>query len=261
MRLEYTAPNSPPVDLFDNDLGVWVEQDTIEGFVAQIEDTPITTVGVPGARVDLRDRTIAQMRGAFTLVVAIPETWAKVRTWFSTTRVGLLRLTHSGRSLATLVRLASPLAFPASVPTAGARVRVELVADAGLWFEQHEHRGNTLQLNNSDGVVTSAPYLYLAPADAGTLRLPSGLQLSIPQAKQREQGWLSLAARDYGAVFKQPPQQYPRELLTGRTTQLRAAQVVGEDTPPGHQRVYTFTPTSTTTPLWRWYIGRFDPWT
>lgn len=260
MRLEYTAPNGTRVDLFDNDAGVWVEQDTIEGFVAQIEDTPITTIGVPGARVDLRDRTIAQMRGAFTLVVDTPEKWATVRTWFSTTTVGLLRLTHSGRSLATLVRLAGPLTFPPSAPTAGARIRVELVADAGLWFEQHEHRGNTLQLNN-DGGVACAPYLYLAPADAGTLRLPSGLELPIPQAEQREQGWLSLAARDYGAVFKQPPQQYPREILTGRTTQLRAAQFVGEDTPPGHQRVYTFTPTSTATTLWRWFVGKFDPWT
>lgn len=260
MRLEYTAPNSPPVDLFDNDLGVWVEQDTIEGFVAQIEDNPITTVGVPGARVDPRDRTIAQMRGAFTLVVATPEQWAKARTWFSTTTVGLLSLTHSGRSLATLVRLASPLAFPPSVPTAGARIRVELVADAGLWFERHEQRGNTLQLDN-DGPVACAPYLYLDHTDAGTLRLPSRLELPIPQARQREQGWLSLAARDYGAVFKQPPQQYPRELLTGRTAQLRAARFVGEDTQPGDRHTYTFTPTSTTTTLWRWYIGRFDPWT
>ena len=95
--LKYVSPTGAEYEFLDgSDGGPFVEIDTLAGFVGIFEDTPVQSVGVPGAVVDFRDRVVQQMTGSFTLVVYSREQWEKVRRDFSTREYGTLIL-DSGR--------------------------------------------------------------------------------------------------------------------------------------------------------------------
>ena len=127
-ELVYTSADGVVLDLFDGSGGgPFVEVDSLSGFVGEFEDTVVSSPGVPGGRVDFRDRVVAPMTGSFTLVVPSRDSWGVVREAFSTHKYGTLRLTSGGRVSELSVRLRMSLPSPGVRPGVGGRVQVDLV--------------------------------------------------------------------------------------------------------------------------------------
>ena len=247
-ELVYTSADGVVLDLLDGSSGgPFVEEDTITGFVGEFEDTVVSSPGVPGGRVDFRDRVVAPMTGSFTLVVPSRESWGIVRQAFSTHKYGTLRLTSGGRVFELPVRLRVSLPSPGVRPTAGGRVQVDLVSDGiggGVWSSRAVSRVPVATVTNW-GEVPVWPEVVWSGA-GGRVALPSGVGFTLPAVVGEHR--LPLARVNAGRVFG-PDGEVDRVLS-------RQVGAVSEMVPVGESREYQ-TPEGA---VLVWFVGVFDPW-
>lgn len=244
MKLSYVSPDGDVFGGLIGGGGPAIEVDTLTGFVGQFEDTRVQVPGVPGGFVDLRDRVVQPMTGSFTVVVGSREEWLRVRRGFSTSLPGRLELDNDNGAVWSPVRLAVSLPSPGAAPNEGARIPVELVSEAGCWFETHSAPGGVATVEN-DGDVPIAPTVVWSGA-GGRVVLPSGASFSLPDVSGEHR--LSLAPENSGRVVA------PDGTFSKSVTQQAGA--VGERVPIGMQRTYTV-PSGARL---EWNVGRFDPW-
>ena len=237
--LKYVSPTGNEYEfLRGSDGGPFVEFDTLTGFVGVFEDTPVQSVGVPGAVVDFRDRVVQQMTGAFTLVVFSRGQWEQVRRDFSTREYGTLVLDNDGL-FELPVRLAESLPTPGHVPAVGSRLEVSMIADTGVWGSVASDSG-TVEVTNW-GDVPLWPEIVWNGA-GGDVVLPSGVGFRIPRVSTEHR--LSLDRRASGKAINS---------LTGAKVTTDA---VGEMVPVGQTRSYTVPGGAKL----EWRVGVFDPW-
>lgn len=247
-ELVYTSPDGDVFDLLDGSSGgPFVEVDTLSGFVGEFEDTVVSSPGVPGGRVDFRDRVVAPMTGSFTLVVPSRESWGGVREAFSTCRYGTLRLVSGGRVCETPVRLSVALPSPGVRPGVGSRVQVELVSDGdggGVWGVREVSRENVATVTNWGDVPVWPVVVW--EGRGGRVVLPSGVGFTLPAVVGRHE--LPLARTNAGRVFG-PGGEVDRALS-------RQVGAVSEMVPVGESREYTVPDGAVLV----WTVGVFDPW-
>lgn len=237
--LRYVSPTGREYEFLDgSDGGPFVEMDTLTGFVGLFEDTPVQSVGVPGAVVDFRDRVVHQMTGAFTLVVFDRGQWEQVRRDFSTREYGTLIL-DSGRRFELPVRLSESLPTPGHVPASGSRIEVSMVADTGVWLSQASGKGAVTVTNWGD--VPVWPEIVWKGSSQSVV-LPSGVRFSLPSVSGEYR--LPLDRRASGKATSE---------ATGKVVKTDA---VGEMVPVGATRQYTVTSGARVA----WAVGVFDPW-
>ena len=237
--LKYVSPTGAEYEFLDgSDGGPFVEIDTLAGFVGIFEDTPVQSVGVPGAVVDFRDRVVQQMTGSFTLVVYSREQWEKVRRDFSTREYGTLIL-DSGRRFELPVRLAESLPTPGHVPASGSRIEVSMIADGGVWLSRASGEGAVTVTNYGD--VPIWPEIVWEGANQSVV-LPSGVSFPLPQVSGEYR--LPLDRRASGKATSES---------AGAVVKTDA---VGEMVPVGATRQYTVTSGTRV----EWAVGVFDPW-
>lgn len=237
--LKYVSPTGHEYEFLDGSDGEpFVEMDTLSGFVGVFEDTPVQSVGVPGAVVDFRDRVVQQMTGAFTLVVFSRGQWEQARRDFSTREYGTLILDNDGL-FELPVRLSESLPTPGHVPSVGSRIEVSMISDAGVWESVVSGFG-TVEVTNW-GEVPIWPTVVWSGA-GGDVVLPSGVGFRLPQVSAEHR--LSLDRRASGKAVNS---------LTGAKVNTDA---VGEMVPVGQSRSYTL-PSGVKL---EWRVGVFDPW-
>lgn len=237
--LKYVSPTGTEYEFLNgSDGGPFVEFDTLSGFVGVFEDTPVQSVGVPGAVVDFQDRVIQQMPGTFTLVVFSREQWERVRRDFSAREYGTLILDNDGL-FELPVRLAESLPSPGHVPESGSRIEVSMIADTGVWGSVASDSG-TVEVTNW-GDVPVWPEIVWDGA-GGDVVLPSGVGFRTPNVSSEHR--LSLDRRASGKAVN---------LLTGERVNTDA---IGEMVPVNQSRVYTVPNGSRL----EWRVGVFDPW-
>lgn len=246
-ELSYISPDGRNrFDMFYGDEGPYIVLDSLSGLVGEFQDSPIQTVGVPGARVDFRDRVVAPMTGSFTLVVLSTEQWLSVRQSFSTTKYGRLELRTEGRIFSCPVRLSSALPPPASAPKHGSTLEVSLVSDGeygGLWSRAYQSDKNKVTVTNM-GDVPIWPTVEWE-GSGGSVKLPSGASFTLPAVHGPHM--LSLARHMSGKVTS------ARGFEPDVTKQIGA---VGEQVPVGQQRVYEIPAGAKL----HWREGVLDPW-
>ena len=247
-KLAYLSPDGVELDLLDgSDGGPFVEFETLSGFVGEFEDTVVQTPGVPGGRVDFRDRVVAQMSGAFTVVAPDRTAWRVVRDAFSSRRYGSLFLTIDGVQFWLPVRLRSSLPSPALRPGVGARVQVDLVSDGdggGVWNFRSASEESEVVVSNW-GDVPLWPEVVWAGA-GGRVTLPSGVGFTLPAVVGEFR--LPLARVHAGRVYN-PDGVADREVS-------RRVDAVSEMVPVGETRAYRV-PSGARL---QWDVGVFDPW-
>lgn len=237
--LRYVSPTGVEYEFLDGSDGEpFVEVDTLSGFVGVFEDTPVQSVGVPGAVVNFQDRVVQQMPGSFTLVVFSRGQWEQARRDFSAREYGTLILDNDGL-FELPVRLAESLPSPGHVPEVGSRIEVSMVADAGVWESVVSGFG-TVEVTNW-GEVPVWPTVVWSGA-GGDVVLPSGVGFRLPQVSAEHR--LSLDRRASGKAVNS---------LTGAKVNTDA---VGEMVPVGQSRSYTV-PSGVKL---EWRVGVFDPW-
>ena len=237
--LKYVSPGGHEYEFLDgSDGGPFVEMDTLSGFVGIFEDTPVQSVGVPGAVVDFRDRVVHQLEGAFTLVVFSRGQWEQVRRDFSTREYGTLIL-DSGRRFELPVRLAESLPAPGHVPASGSRIEVSMVADTGVWLSRASGKGAVTVTNYGD--VPVWPEIVWKGSKQSVV-LPSGVRFSLPSVSGEYR--LPLDRRASGKATSE---------ATGTMVKTDA---VGEMVPVGAPRQYTVTSGVRV----EWSVGVLDPW-
>lgn len=237
--LRYVSPTGVEYEFLDGSDGEpFVEVDTLSGFVGVFEDTPVQSVGVPGAVVNFQDRVVQQMPGSFTLVVFSRGQWEQARRDFSAREYGTLILDNDGL-FELPVRLAESLPSPGHVPEVGSRIEVSMVADAGVW-ESVVSGSGTVEVTNW-GEVPVWPTVVWSGA-GGDVVLPSGVGFRLPQVSAEHR--LSLDRRASGKAVNS---------LTGAKVNTDA---VGEMVPVGQSRSYTV-PSGVKL---EWRVGVFDPW-
>ena len=237
--LSYLSPTGNEYEfLHGSDGGPFIELDTLTGFVAQFEDMPVSSVGLPGATVDIRDRVIHQMEGSFTLVVFSHEQWRQVRRDFSTREQGTLIL-DDGNRLELPCRLAASLPTPGRVPKVGVRLEVSMIADDGVWLSRASATNKVSVTNWGD--VPVWPEIVWNGANCG-LTLPSGAAFTLPTVSSPHR--LSLSRRASGRAVKE---------ATGESISTDA---VGEMVPVSATRDYTLTGDARL----EWSVGVLDPW-
>lgn len=216
----------------------FVEMDTLTGFVGVFEDTPVQSVGVPGAVVDFRDRVVQQMEGAFTLVVFDRGQWEQVRRDFSTREYGTLIL-EGDRRFELPVRLSESLPTPGHVPAVGSRLEVSMIADTGVWLSRASAT-NSVNVTNW-GDVPVWPEIVWEGSNQSVV-LPSGVRFSLPRVSGEYR--LPLDRRASGKATSE---------ATGEVVKTDA---VGEMVPVGATREYTVTSNARV----EWSVGVLDPW-
>lgn len=237
--LKYVSPTGTEYEFLDGSDGEpFVEMDTLSGFVGVFEDTPVQSVGVPGAVVDFRDRVVQQMPGSFTLVVFSRGQWEQVRRDFSTREYGTLIL-DSGRRFELPVRLAESLPTPGHVPAVGSRLEVSMIADTGVWLSRASATNNVSVTNWGD--VPVWPEIVWEGSNQSVV-LPSGVGFPLPRVSGAYR--LPLARR-----------------ASGKATSESAGEVVktdavGEMVPVGATREYSVTSGARV----EWSVGVLDPW-
>lgn len=237
--LKYVSPTGMEYEfLRGSDGGPFVEFDTLTGFVGVFEDTPVQSVGVPGAVVDFRDRVVQQMEGAFTLVVFDRGQWEQVRRDFSTREYGTLVLDNDGR-FELPVRLAESLPAPGHVPAAGSRIEVSMVADTGVWLSRASATNSVSVTNWGD--VPVWPEIVWKGSNQSVV-LPSGVGFPLPYVSGEYR--LPLDRRASGKATSES---------TGEVVKTDA---VGEMVPVGATRQYTVTSGARV----EWSVGVLDPW-
>lgn len=237
--LKYVSPTGNEYEfLRGSDGGPFVEFDTLTGFVGVFEDTPVQSVGVPGAVVDFRDRVVQQMEGAFTLVVFDRGQWEQVRRDFSTREYGTLVLDNDGR-FELPVRLAESLPTPGHVPAVGSRLEVSMIADTGVWLSRASATNSVSVTNWGD--VPVWPEIVWSGYDQSVV-LPSGAKFQLPRVSTKYR--LPLDRRASGKAVGES---------TGKAIQTDA---IGEMVPVGATRQFTVTSDARV----EWSVGVLDPW-
>lgn len=239
-RISYVSPREDFRLDSGRESGVFIEVDTLEGFVGVFEDTGVEPVGVPGVVVDFRDRVVSPVEGSFTLVVSSVEDWWRVYRAFSTRDYGTL---HVGE-FRLPVRLAESLPFPSAVPVGGARVVVRLRGDGGVWFAPLSSNTNFVNVTNW-GDVPVWPTLVWDGA-GGAVTLPSKATFTLPPVSGEHTLYLDRVRA--GEVYD-PNGVYDRELTA-------TVDAVSEGVPIGEQREYAI-PTGARL---AWNVGVFNPW-
>lgn len=237
--LRYVSPTGREYEFLNGSDGEpFVEMDTLTGFVGVFEDTPVQSVGVPGAVVDFRDRVVQQMEGAFTLVVFDRGQWEQVRRDFSTREYGTLIL-DSGLRFELPVRLSESLPTPGHVPAVGSRLEVSMIADTGVWLSRASAT-NSVNVTNW-GDVPVWPEIVWEGSNQSVV-LPSGVRFSLPRVSGEYR--LPLDRRASGKATSE---------ATGEVVKTDA---VGEMVPVGATREYTVTSNARV----EWSVGVLDPW-
>ena len=237
--LKYVSPTGTEYEFLNGSDGEpFVEFDTLSGFVGVFEDTPVQSVGVPGAVVDFRDRVVQQMSGSFTLVVFSRGQWEQARRDFSTREYGTLILDNDGL-FELPVRLAESLPTPGHVPEAGKRLEVSMIADAGVWLSRASATNKVSVTNWGD--VPVWPEIVWKGANQSVV-LPSGAGFPLPRVDGEYR--LPLDRRASGKATSES---------TGDVVKTDA---VGEMVPVGATRQYTVTGGARV----EWSVGVFDPW-
>lgn len=223
--ISYLSPTGDSIISTGRGADVFIEQNTLEGFVGQVEDTGITTIGMPGQVVDFRDRKILPTEGKFTLVATSAIAWANARRAFSTTDHGTLIIEGTRRCVLP-VRLANSLPSPARVPTTGSRIEVNLIRDEGAWLITESADGPTVTITNT-GAAPIGPRITWTGA-GGAVMLPSGATFALPAVTSPRTMYLD--RRRAGQVYA------AGEVLDREATHEAAA--VGEMVPVGQTRVF-----------------------
>lgn len=237
--LKYVSPTGNEYEfLRGSDGGPFVEFDTLTGFVGLFEDTPVQSVGMPGALVNFQDRVIQQMTGAFTLVVFDRGQWEQVRRDFSTREYGTLILDNDGL-FELPVRLAESLPAPGHVPSVGSRLEVSMVADTGVWLSRASATGSVNVTNWGD--VPVWPEIVWSGHEQSVV-LPSGVSFPLPRVSDTYR--LPLDRRASGKAINES------------TGKLAGTDAVGEMVPVGATRQYTVTSGARV----EWSVGVIDPW-
>lgn len=237
--LKYVSPTGREYEFLDGSDGEpFVEFDTLSGFVGVFEDTPVQSVGVPGAVVDFRDRVVQQMSGAFTLVVFSRGQWEQVRRDFSTREYGTLILDNDGL-FELPVRLAESLPTPGHVPAVGSRLEVSMIADTGVWLSRASADGIVNVTNWGD--VPVWPEIVWEGSNQSVM-MPSGVGFPLPRVSGEYR--LPLDRRASGKATSES---------TGKAIKTDA---VGEMVPVGATRQYTVTSNARV----EWLVGVLDPW-
>lgn len=237
--LKYVSPTGHEYEFLDGSDGEpFVEMDTLSGFVGVFEDTPVQSVGVPGAVVDFRDRVVQQMPGTFTLVVFSRGQWEQARRDFSAREYGTLILDNDGL-FELPVRLAESLPSPGHVPEAGSRIEVSMIADTGVWLSRASADGIVSVTNWGD--VPVWPEIVWEGSNQSVV-LPSGVGFPLPRVSGEYR--LPLDRRASGKATSES---------TGDVVKTDA---VGEMVPVGATRQYTVTGDARV----EWSVGVFDPW-
>lgn len=237
--LSYLSPTGNEYEfLHGSDGGPFIELDTLTGFVGQFEDLPVSSVGLPGATVDMRDRVVHQMEGSFTLVVFSQQQWQHVRRDFSTREPGTLILDNGGR-LELPCRLATSLPTPGRVPNVGARLEVSMIADGGVWLSRASATNKVSVTNHGD--VPVWPDIVWNGANCN-LTLPSGAAFTLPTVSTPHR--LSLARRASGRAVNES------------TGGVISTDAVGEMVPVGATRDYSLSGDARL----EWSVGVLDPW-
>lgn len=237
--LRYVSPTGVEYEFLDGSDGEpFVEFDTLSGFVGVFEDTPVQSVGVPGAVVDFRDRVVQQMPGSFTLVVFSRGQWEQARRDFSAREYGTLILDNDGL-FELPVRLAESLPTPGRVPEAGSRIEVSMVADAGVWLSRASATNKVSVTNWGD--VPVWPEIVWKGKDQSVV-LPSGVGFSLPYVMGTHR--LPLDRRASGKAVGE------------ESSSVVKTDAVGEMVPVGATRRYTVTGGARV----EWAVGVLDPW-
>ena len=244
-RLVYVSPAGQQFGLIGTGRAteVYAEADTLDGLVGTFEDTQLQLAGVPGARIDFRDRVIPPLEGSFTVVARSVQAWREFRRAWSTRTPGTLELFVDDRQAipATLqVRLSAPLPFPATVPRTGARIPVGIIADGGLWNQPEQTGHGTVTITNT-GDVTLWPAITAGPT-GGTVTLPSGAGFTLQPGNTVDFAGGTVTMRASAADTTPPP---------------APPGAVAEGVPPGQARTYTAAADATIT----WSMKVLDPWT
>ncbi|QPK78260.1 hypothetical protein G7Y31_06630 [Corynebacterium lizhenjunii] len=240
--LTYISPGGASYELFTGRYKEpFIEQDSLTGFVGTFEDNPVETVGVPGARVDFRDRVIRSIEGEFAAVVFNRAQWAQLRRDFSTRRAGELVLDCGQGAYHLKVRLRAPLPAPSVVPDLGTRLVVGLVADGGVWESFVSAPGPVVTVTNP-GDVPIWPVVVWNGA-GGAVTLPSGVQFRLPAVTQEYRLPLDRLAGG-------------RALPTSGDGAPVVVDMVGECVPVDQTRTYRL-PSGARL---EYTIGVFDPW-
>lgn len=238
MELRYIAPGGTEYQLLaGSDGGPFIAAESLTGLVGVFEDTPVSVVGVPGGRVDFRDRVVKPMEGGFQLVVFSTQQWRQARRDFSTRQPGLLMLTGE-HQFELPVRLSAPLPAPSTVPSAGTALEVALIADGGVWLSSAKGTGAVTVTNWGDAPV----WPKVVFSGVGKVVLPSGAQVSLPAVTGEHV--LDLSRGGTGAAVN---------VTSGSRVPVDA---VAEMVPVGATRTFhTEGPARL-----EWKIGVFDPW-
>ena len=237
--LKYVSPTGAEYEFLDGSDGEpFVEMDTLTGFVGVFEDTPVQSVGVPGAVVDFRDRVVQQMSGSFTLVVFSRGQWEQVRRDFSTREYGTLILDNDGL-FELPVRLSESLPTPGSVPAVGSRLEVSMIADTGVWLSRASAMNSVSVTNWGD--VPVWPEIVWEGSNQSVV-LPSGVGFPLPRVSGEYR--LPLDRRASGKAVSES---------TGEVVKTDA---VGEMVPVGTTRQYKVTRNARV----EWSVGVLDPW-
>lgn len=237
--MKYVSPTGNEYEFLNgSDGGPFVEFDTLSGFVGLFEDTPVQSVGMPGALVNFQDRVIQQMTGTFTLVVFSREQWEQVRRDFSTREYGTLILDNDGL-FELPVRLAESLPSPGHVPSVGSRLEVSMVADTGVWLSRASATGSVTVTNWGD--VPVWPEIVWSGHNQSVV-LPSGVSFPLPRVTDTYR--LPLDRRASGKAINES------------TGKLVGTDAVGEMVPVGATRQFTVTSDARV----EWSVGVLDPW-
>lgn len=246
-ELVYVSPDfSTRFEMLQGEDGPFIVLDSLQGLVGEFSDTQIQTVGVPGARVDFRDRVVAPMTGGFDLVVTGVEQWLSVRKAFSTSKYGTLMLTVGAKTWSAKVRLSASLPSPGGRPHEGSIIHVQLVSDGehgGLWFSTGESDARTVRVTNR-GDVPVWPEIEWSGA-GGVVTLPSGAQFELPSVSRAHV--LPLARHRSGKVTSS--RGYERAVT-------KKVNAVSESVPVGATRQFVLPEGAKL----RWREGVLDPW-
>lgn len=241
--IRYLSPSGEVTLDTSENKDVFIEYDTLSGFVGQFEDTGIESVAMSGQRVDFRDRRVLPTEGSFTLVVKSRAAWVEARRAFSTREEGVLII--EGQSRCELpVTLAESLPAPPFIPEVGARVEVSLICRQGAWRMPTYSTGPRVEVTNF-GESPVWPRIFWEGA-GGKVTLPSGASFTLPSVASGRV--LYLDRWRAGQVYDTDG------VLDRDSTDLAGA--VCEQTPPRATREYKIPAGA----RMEWDVEVFDPW-
>lgn len=193
MRLSYVSPTGESFDLigggFSDD--VFVEQDTLSGFVGAVEYTALNLVGRQGQYIIPRDQVVKPITGSFTVVVKSVQAWGRFRRalrstaaagypFYSQVSYGKLLLGTDVGQYQLPVRVSKIPDGPARRVRAGMRIPIQFISDGGVWEQWFSATGRVEVFNSGDVPVRSVLRWQGA---GGRVVLPSGAGFSLPAVR------------------------------------------------------------------------------